>query len=456
MAQQDTYKDLLDSPNETLEVEYKSWLDLNDNETRADLARHIAAIANHGGGMIVFGLRDDDLQFAGPNPHGAPAISRDLISSIVKKYLEPPFQCDVEFVRSSAGNVHPVVRVPPHGSSPICAKSNGPERDGKARGIAQGMYYTRKPGPESERILTAAEWAPIIRRCALHERAGILSAIEVTLRGEAQGNVGGNQNDLDKWHDAAFAQFKKDVATSAVPKELAERNVQYSYSILRADGQRLDHQALRDSLIFQINSEVKDRVRTGWSMFHPFTRPELAPRFAVDPESGEGQEDFVECALMRAKDRSDFSTDMWRITTGGKATLIRSYWEDEADWLATIGAAPGTLFGPRLHVRAVAEFLRHAQAFAEKFDSPVSVSVICEWRGLAGRILYDQNAFYLDPGRAVAENRQTTADVPTAALATAWPDIVSQLVAPVVRLFNSSSLQVTPSYVRGQAPTWLR
>jgi predicted HTH transcriptional regulator len=65
----DELSELVDSPNETLEVEYKSWLNLaDDNEARADLARHIAALSNHGGGHIVFGFTDD-LRFAGTNPH---------------------------------------------------------------------------------------------------------------------------------------------------------------------------------------------------------------------------------------------------------------------------------------------------------------------------------------------------------------------------------------------------
>lgn len=36
-------QELVDAPNETLAVEYKSWLDLDENSGRADLARHIAA-----------------------------------------------------------------------------------------------------------------------------------------------------------------------------------------------------------------------------------------------------------------------------------------------------------------------------------------------------------------------------------------------------------------------------
>jgi hypothetical protein len=57
------YKALVDDPNETLEVEYKDWLDLSNNGVRPDLARHIAALANNGGGSIVFGFTNT-MQFA--------------------------------------------------------------------------------------------------------------------------------------------------------------------------------------------------------------------------------------------------------------------------------------------------------------------------------------------------------------------------------------------------------
>jgi predicted HTH transcriptional regulator len=76
---------LVDTPNETLEVEYKSWLDLDDNETRADLARHIAAIANHGGGYIVFGFDDKTLQ---PIPNASSfKITHDTITSVAVRQL---------------------------------------------------------------------------------------------------------------------------------------------------------------------------------------------------------------------------------------------------------------------------------------------------------------------------------------------------------------------------------
>jgi hypothetical protein len=45
--------ELLAEPRETLDVEIKSWLDLNNHDHRALVARHVIALANHGGGTLI-------------------------------------------------------------------------------------------------------------------------------------------------------------------------------------------------------------------------------------------------------------------------------------------------------------------------------------------------------------------------------------------------------------------
>jgi hypothetical protein len=237
-------RELVDSPNETLGVEYKTWLDLADATVRADLARHVAAMANHGGGKIVLGI-SDDMASVGANPFVDTACNRDLIASIVKKHLEPPFQCDVHLVTSAGGTVHPVIVVPPHGSSPICAKAGGPQINGKQSGISQGTYYTRKAGPESAPILTPAEWAPIIRRCAMHERSAIIGALDLAIRGVSAPEPSAVDT-LKTWHDAAYAAFLKDVWRAPDFANWGTSNFQYSYSIDRSDRQELLCMAVRN------------------------------------------------------------------------------------------------------------------------------------------------------------------------------------------------------------------
>lgn len=143
----DELLEIVDSPVERLEVEHKAYLDLNEAKHRADLARHIAALANYGGGHIAFGIDDQGQPAARPAGF---AINHDVIAGITKKYLDPAVHCDVREVRSTLGNMHPVIAVPPHGATPVCAKANGPEINGKIVGIVAGSYYLRKPGPEKQ------------------------------------------------------------------------------------------------------------------------------------------------------------------------------------------------------------------------------------------------------------------------------------------------------------------
>jgi hypothetical protein len=321
---------------------------VDNTAARADLARHIAALANHGGAKIVFGITDA-MQTAGANPFSKISIDHDLISSIVKRYLEPPFQCNVYVIRSAAGNNHPVVVVPPHGAAPICAKAGGTEVKGKHTGIAQGIHHIRKAGPESAPILTAAEWTPIIRRCVAHERAAILAAIDAAIRGP--GNAPQGLGDaLKTWHDAAHATFLHDIETHKQFGHLAQWHWQLSYSIDRSDGQELDRSGLLQ-VLREVNAEGQDLTRTGWSMFHVFDVPETRPFFRTDPASGLGEADFLECALMR-DGTPGWPThrfpDMWRISADGKATFIRYYFEDDTEINDYFKLKPITWFSPNI------------------------------------------------------------------------------------------------------------
>jgi hypothetical protein len=444
-------RELVDSPTETLEVEYKSWLNLEDGESRADVARHIAALANHGGGRIVFGFTDD-MAFAGPNPHPKPAIDRDCISAIVKRYLEPPFQCDVDIVASSAGNEHPVVTVPPHGATPVCAKANGPEKNGKPKGIIQGTYYVRKPGPASAPVLTPTEWGPLIRRCAMHDRDAVLGAIQAVL--SASAISGAATADLKTWHDAARAEFLRELkAIAGYPQIYEKAHVQLSYRIVASDGDRLSANDLFSALR-EVNGEVHDLVQSGWSMFHIFNGPGIRPAWKEDPDSGEGDQDFLECSMLRDPNLDWSACDLWRVTNTGKVTLVREYWEDGIDWCEAKKIEPGTLFDPKLLFRSVAELVRHARGLAARFGSATNVEFRCEWHGLAGRTLGGNGSAYWSRRPVpIDSHRVATVVSPVASLKAEWPSIVSRLTSPVARLFGIEEF-ASPEVILKRSATW--
>lgn len=60
--------ELVASRSEDLSIEYKAWLDTSDPAARAKLARHIAALCNHGGGYLVFGIYDGTRAPMGETP----------------------------------------------------------------------------------------------------------------------------------------------------------------------------------------------------------------------------------------------------------------------------------------------------------------------------------------------------------------------------------------------------
>jgi Putative DNA-binding domain len=168
---------LVDRPAERAEVEYKGWVSLDTAETSAKLAKHLCALANYGGGWLVFGISDRGSHDE-PHPSDLSNYDHDTINRIASTYLTPAFECDVVHVRSGVtAKLYPVIRVPPHGSVPICARRNGPQTGSKIEGVRQGVHYTRAPGPESVPVDSAELWRSIIHRCVVNERETLLSSI---------------------------------------------------------------------------------------------------------------------------------------------------------------------------------------------------------------------------------------------------------------------------------------
>lgn len=103
-------------------------------------------------------------------------FGEDAISSIDKRYLDPPFQCQVAWA-SHEGVEYPVVIVPSHGGWPVIAKADGPQdNNGRPVGIRQGEIYVRATGPESVAIKTPEDWTALLERCVSH-RADLLANI---------------------------------------------------------------------------------------------------------------------------------------------------------------------------------------------------------------------------------------------------------------------------------------
>ena len=425
-------RELVDTPRERLDVEYKTWLILENDDTCANLAKHLCALTNNGGGFLVFGI-NDDMTSAGERPQNAGPFNQDKFSGIIRRYLSPAFQIAVYEVESAVTGVkHPIVWIPPHEAVPVCSKRGGPHKNNKPTGILSGTYYTRAAGPESVPITLPEQWGPIIRRCVLHERQRLLTDIETILHSpkdpaKEPGRL------LQIWHTAAHRRFIELADVDPLAEQFKHAHYQFSYQINVIDDQQLDMSELYEQLR-RMGHEVLDLVDPGWTMFWVFDEREFAPHTAADIAVADLE--FYECNLIRREILEMALPDFWWAAPNGIATLIRPYREDRRDF--GDGIKPGTWLWPYIMGREIAEVIRHARAFAERFENVESVSFRTEWNGLKDRILDDPNEPFNDwtNGSAQIDNKVTSRTVPDSHLTSRWTDITADILSTFLRLFN--------------------
>ena len=176
MAESDL-SELVAGKSEDLGVEYKAWMDTKDTEVRAKLARHIAALANHGGGYLIFGVDDTTRMPQGETTLDRKLFGQDEIAGIVRKYLDPRPAVRMEDAEHQ-GVRYPVIIVPSHGARPVVAIADGPQdaTTKKPIGIRQGEIYIRATGPESRPIRGSDDWTALLDRC-LAQKADVVASI---------------------------------------------------------------------------------------------------------------------------------------------------------------------------------------------------------------------------------------------------------------------------------------
>jgi hypothetical protein len=450
---------LVDTPCRTLDVEYKSWRNLANSEDRAELARDIAALANHGGGHVVFGFDQDTLLPEDTDPF-LTRCTPDQVDSIVRTYLDPPVACEVTTLRSASGNQHPTIRVAGHGVVPICIRQDGPHI-GKARLVERGVYYIRKhgspslgkfigvPRPITDRVDSPQDWVPLIRRCVRQDRDALLGMIEAAIEGRKQAPAVVDR--LVAWHEATRDAFLRLVPLSPVADSLERRHYALSYAFELTNHETLVHAQVAE-ILRRVAFELRPLFRNAMILFDPPYRRAVQPRFAVDAATGDDETDFLEVAWLRDRPPSE-TADFWRVSPCGFATIVRDYPEDRLAGNEALGMQPGTWFSPNFHAQEVAALVCHARSLTRFFAGVRRVHFRCEWWGLAGRELFDPKTNWVHRDPTDDDHRIATAQASAASLGHAWPETVAQLLAPVLRAFEPS-LTLEPDWVRGQMARW--
>jgi hypothetical protein len=395
--------ELVRGGSEELDVEYKAWMDTSQKDVRAKLARHLAALANYGGGSLVFGIDDVTRKPQGATNLDPSLFAEDAISGIVKRYLDPPFQCQIAWANCQ-GVDYPVIIVPSHGARPVIAKADGPyDNKGRPIGIRQGEIYVRAPGPESVAIKTPEDWTALLERCLSH-RADLLANIMHRAISRPSKPALSVLEMLAAACDATAEDFISQVAETQIPPEdevwfraKSQNFAVEGYALVGNDGELLpiDNPSA-------LNERVTAAMRRFFQRSHmPFRHvrtldraPQVRMAKLLNHEAT-----YLEGMRLPLMPVVWPSEDYWRIYEQGIVTIAESYREDHIAFRR----------GSRLPFLLVSEclakvhaLLAHARLISQEIPAVNQIMLRMDWRGLHDRTLCSNFDTVVSGGKKLA------------------------------------------------------
>ncbi|MGO8869012.1 MAG: hypothetical protein ACLQME_21195 [Alphaproteobacteria bacterium] len=257
---------------------------------------------------------------------------------------------------------------------------------------------------------------------------------------------------LEDWHRSAYARFVELLQLKKVADGLRFGYSAHSYAVRTSAGEQLAPHELTN--ILRATYAALGSMISSPNLFYPYTREELLPYFTSDDRLERGK--TSEILEFFGPPQIMSQVDFWRISPTGLVSDIRSHFEDREDFLKR-GLEPGKWFWPFFLTRRLAEVVIHSYVFSQRFASAESVEFRCEWSGLLERVISDPEPMvHWLPGKiARVDHRVTIGEWPAKSLANEWPEIVSALGGPVMRLFDST-FDYSPDFVRQQFPRFKR
>ncbi len=419
---------------------------LSENIERAKIARHVCALANSGGGWLIFGFENNGAA-AEPYPDNLSAYDQDAINGIVARYLDPEPHCETHYVTANSGKIYPIIRIPSHGSVPICAKSDGPHEKGVPQGIRKGFHYIRVSGPKSVPIDSPELWRELLHRCVLSERAGLLSSIaQLFDRPQVADEPGAVQRAVDHVLDI-WATIETDW-----PVSIVENRVAFGFRLLDDAGNPPPSLPLSklNELIREASFSSADVVRDGGASFEAGWDNDSRARVTL-VEDREG--------YYAQQTSSSYNLPAyWFVRDDGvgvEVTAIAedSRWTREAvEGRGRTRAWPhGKRLAPTFQIDMIAQRIAFVGKLAEGYPAAVNCELVVDYVGLEGREIDDPRpGSYFSMNRSCNVNgRRVPIIVSVSSLVAEISEVTASLIGPIFRLFEG--WDVGPDYVR----SWL-
>lgn len=164
-------------PVESLNVELKTWLDLQDDAHAAKLVKAVFALRNRNGGYLVIGFDDRTLQ---PDPYTLDrqveeVYHHDEVQAEVSRYANETFEIMVRYGHRD-GNSYPVISVPEGVRTPVTVKSDLLDKTSGKALLARGDIYFRtlqSNGTPSSTKVMPADLADLMEICFDNREADI-------------------------------------------------------------------------------------------------------------------------------------------------------------------------------------------------------------------------------------------------------------------------------------------
>lgn len=433
--------DLVAGINENLGIELKAWIDTGDGEARAKLARHIAALANHGGGYLIFGIDDKTRKPLGATGLELKLYSQDTIAGIVRKYLDPRVQVIVEHV-SHDGVTYPLLVVPSHGARPVIAIADGPH-DSRNRpvGVTQGTIYIRVAGPESAPLRSADDWNALLDRCLSHRSDLLGNVLRQSLARQSKPREQVTDLLRAALDDTAadFGAQTRLLAEKVEPKyrdDILRAGANYSalgYALVDSEGGLIEIANPR-KLNERVSIEMHRYAYYGWGSFLPLNVPERAPQIRTSTLAGQ-EARFLEGMRLENTGLISSAFDYWRLYERGIAVSVESFRDD---WRREGERFPLHLT-PSWILIAIHSLLAHARFVGQEVPGVAQVTVRMEWRGLAGRMLAWDRLRHAASGVTLADDRFTNnVTIEWSTLRDSYFEALRRVALPFLRIFENS------------------
>ncbi|MEX0921426.1 MAG: ATP-binding protein [Rhodovibrionaceae bacterium] len=432
---------LINNLQENLEVEVKNWLGgLATNEERSKLAKEIIALANSGGGYIFIGFSDEGEGHPEIEPEQGQleAFTQDTVSDIVRRYVEPPCQCGLEFYTRDGSEIrHPVIIVPGEHRTPVWAKRSSPGQGGAGdeRTLEITRVYVRRPGGASEPARTQDDWEKLLDRLVKARQSDQLDAIREILN--PSDRIVPQTPALDEWDAESLALWKQRIEPLQEEDARRLRNGfwTFSFSITPFD---------RPALV-ELNEGLEREMPSisGWPPFTYIHREPLRPHPRGDVIEAWLAEPHDAETLVEQHDHHDY----WRVSRSGMGFLLRPMQEDSPHYLANMRPRPeGPHFDWIIPIYRAVELLKFVESFAQKFSTEnAEYNVILKYYGMAGRTLQQHNFRYLvrDGARCTEDEVESRLSGTVAEISFSLEERVHALMAPIYEQFEFTSLAKT-------------